>query len=98
MSREELEQLEDTVEAEVERGERGFWDLYSILSIKSQRLLEIYFSAVEACRSEAREREPPADYEEVLHKAGDGKNGYRIWKYHPGGQVPEDLRRKLYRK
>jgi hypothetical protein len=100
MRREELDELEEVVEAEVIRGERSFWDLYSVVSVKSQRSLESFFSAMEAHRrvpGEVREREPPTvGYKEVLRKAGNGRNGYRIWKYHPGGPIPEDLRRKLY--
>jgi hypothetical protein len=78
LSDEDLDALEDALEAGQEDGSATFEDLYRISSEQSRRALENYFEVLEAIR-EGREPNVPTEAgEEELREY---RNGYRIWKY-----------------
>jgi hypothetical protein len=78
LSDEDLDALEDALEAGQEDGSATFEDLYRVSSEQSRRALESYFDLLEAIR-EGREPNVPTEAgEEEIREI---RNGYRIWKY-----------------
>jgi hypothetical protein len=76
LSDEDLEALEDALEAGQENGSATFDDLYRVVTERGRRALENLLECLEAVREG---REPPS-----YPEAGEGtrsRNGYRIWKY-----------------
>lgn len=95
LSDEDLDALEEALEAGQEGGEASFEDLYAAVKERSRRALDAYFETYEALSrgEEPPARDPPGGRDCIdLHEriaAGDeearreyeGRNGYRIWKY-----------------
>jgi hypothetical protein len=78
LSDEDLDALEDALEAGQEDGTATFEDLYRVVKEQSRRAIESYFECLEAIR-EGREPNVPTEAgEEELRET---RNGYRIWKY-----------------
>lgn len=95
LSDEDLDVLEELLEADVETGEAWFEDLYAVVGEKGRRALDAYYEAIEAVRRGEKppSRDPPsgasdpdrdrlleAQAEEILRERERG-DGYRIWKY-----------------
>jgi rRNA maturation endonuclease Nob1 len=79
LSDEDLDALEDALEAGQEDGSATFEDLYRVSSEQSRRALESYFECLEAI-TEGREPNVPTEAgEEEMRET---RNGYRIWKYY----------------
>jgi hypothetical protein len=79
LSDEDLDALEDILEAGQEDGSATFEDLYRVSSEQSRRALESYFECLEAI-TEGREPNVPTEAgEEEMRET---RNGYRIWKYY----------------
>jgi hypothetical protein len=79
LSDENLDALEDALEAGQEDGSATFEDLYRVSSEQSRRALESYFECLEAI-TEGREPNVPTEAgEEEIRET---RNGYRIWKYY----------------
>jgi hypothetical protein len=79
LSDEDLDALEDVLEAGQEDGSATFEDLYRVSSEQSRRALESYFECLEAI-TEGREPNVPTEAgEEEMRET---RNGYRIWKYY----------------
>jgi hypothetical protein len=79
LSDENLDALEDALEAGQEDGSATFEDLYRVSSEQSRRALESYFECLEAI-TEGREPNVPTEAgEEEMRET---RNGYRIWKYY----------------
>jgi hypothetical protein len=79
LSDENLDALEDALEAGQEDGSATFEDLYRVSSDQSRRALESYFECLEAI-TEGREPNVPTEAgEEEMRET---RNGYRIWKYY----------------
>jgi hypothetical protein len=77
LSDEDLDALEDALEAGQENGSATFGDLYSVVTEQGRRALENLLECIEALREG---REPPS-HPEAGKEARQGRNGYRIWKY-----------------
>lgn len=79
LSDEELDGLEEVMEAAVESGAEDFESLYAVVSERSRRSLDAYLEVLEAAR-EGRDlpsRDPPVE----------DRDAYRIWKhYRPKGR------------
>ena len=94
LSDEDLDALEDALEAGQGDGTAAFEDLYRASEERSRRALEAYFEAYEAARRGEEPRSPPAgrDYLDLIRRIEDGdeearrewerRDGYRIWKYY----------------
>ena len=78
LSDEDLDALEDALEAGQENGTATFEDLYRVSSEQSRRALESYFECLEAIREG---REPNVPTEAGEEEIRETRNGYRIWKY-----------------
>jgi hypothetical protein len=79
LSDEDLDALEDALEAGQEDGTATFEDLYRVSTEQSRRALERYFECLEAI-TEGREPNIPTEAgEEEMRQS---RNGYRIWKYY----------------
>ncbi len=91
LSDEDLDALEDALEAGIEAGMATFEELYAAASERSRRALEAYTQALEAVR---RGEEPPShdppqspppglEYleDEEARAEWEKRDGYRIWKY-----------------
>ncbi len=74
---EDLDALEATTEASVERGEAPFEDLFAVAGEQSRRALVGYFEAIEASRDGPEELTEEGEAEEPH-----GLDGYRIWKHY----------------
>jgi len=77
LSNEDLDALEDVLEANQENGSATFGDLYSVVTERGRRALENLLECIEEVREG---REPRIS----LVAGEDGtrsRNGYRIWKY-----------------
>ena len=79
LSDEDLDALEDALEAGQENGTATFEDLYRVSSEQSRRALESYFECLEAIREG---REPNVPTEAGEEEIRETRNGYRIWKYY----------------
>jgi hypothetical protein len=79
LSDENLDALEDALEAGQEDGSATFEDLYRVSSEQSRRALESYFECLEAIREG---REPNVPTEAGEEEIRETRNGYRIWKYY----------------
>jgi hypothetical protein len=79
LSDEDLDALEDVLEAGQEDGSATFEDLYRVSSEQSRRALESYFECLEAIREG---REPNVPTEAGEEEIRETRNGYRIWKYY----------------
>ena len=77
LSDEDLDALEDALEAGQENGSATFEDLYRVVTEQGRRALENYLECVEAWR-EGREPNVPTEAGEEGTRS---RNGYRIWKY-----------------
>ena len=77
LSDEDLDALEDALEAGQEDGSATFEDLNSVVTERGRRALENLLECIEAL-SEGRE---PPSHPEAGEEARQGRNGYRIWKY-----------------
>jgi hypothetical protein len=77
LSDEDLDALEDALEAGQENGSATFEDLYRVVTEQGRRALENYLECVEAWR-EGREPNVPI---EAGEEGRERRNGYRIWKY-----------------
>ena len=77
LSDEDLDALEDALEAGQENGTATFEDLYRVSSEQSRRALESYFECLEAIREG---REPNVPTEAGEEEGRETLNGYRIWK------------------
>ena len=77
LSDEDLDALEDALEAGQENGTATFEDLYRVSSEQSRRALESYFECLEAIREG---REPNVPTEAGEEEGRETRNGYRIWK------------------
>lgn len=96
LSDEDLDALEDALEAGQADGTATFEELYSVVGERSRRALEAYTRAVEVAR---RGEEPPShdppqspppgleylEDEEAIGTEWEKRNGYRIWKYRKKG-------------
>lgn len=79
LSDEDLDALEDMLEAGQEDGSATFEDLYRVSSEQSRRALESYFECLEAIEEG---REPNVPTEAGEEEIRETRNGYRIWKYY----------------
>jgi hypothetical protein len=77
LSDEDLEALEDALEAGQENGSATFEALYGVVTERGRRALENLLECIQALREG---REPPS-HPEAGKEARQGRNGYRIWKY-----------------
>jgi hypothetical protein len=78
LSDEDLDALEDALEAGQEDGSATFDDLYRVSSERSRRAVENLLECIEAIR-EGREPNVPTEAgEEEMRQR---RSGYRIWKY-----------------
>lgn len=77
LANEDLDALEDDLEANQENGSATFEDLYGVATERGRRALENLLECIEAVR-EGREPRIPL---EAGEEARQGRNGYRIWKY-----------------
>jgi hypothetical protein len=77
LSDEDLDALEDALEAGQENGSATFEDLYRVVTEQGRRALENYLECVEAWR-EGREPNVPI---EAGEEGRERRNGYRIWQY-----------------
>jgi predicted transcriptional regulator len=77
LSDEDLEALEDALEAGQENGSATFEDLNSVVTERGRRALENLLECIEAVR-EGREPIVPT---EAGEEGRQSRNGYRIWKY-----------------
>jgi len=77
LSDEDLDALEDALEAGQENGTATFEDLYRVSSEQSRRALESYFECLEAIREG---REPNVPTEAGEEEGRETRNGYHIWK------------------
>jgi predicted transcriptional regulator len=77
LSDEDLEALEDALEAGQENGSATFEDLNSVVTERGRRALENLLECIEAVR-EGREPIVPTEAGEEGKRS---RNGYRIWKY-----------------
>jgi hypothetical protein len=77
LSDEDLDALEDALEAGQENGTATFEDLYRVSSEQSRRALESYFEVLEDIREG---REPNVPTEAGEEEGRETRNGYRIWK------------------
>jgi hypothetical protein len=77
LSDEDLEALEDALEAGQENGTAAFEDLYSVVTERGRRARENLLECIEAVR-EGRELRISL---EVGEEGRQVRNGYRIWKY-----------------
>jgi predicted transcriptional regulator len=77
LSDEDLEALEDALEAGQENGSATFEDLHSVVTERGRRALENLLECIEAL-SEGRE---PPSHPEAGEEARQSRNGYRIGKY-----------------
>jgi hypothetical protein len=89
LSDEDLDALEEALEAEFAEGKGSFEDLYMAVTERGRRALHAYFEAIEAWRSGEREA-TPVDEEEVSRRLEDlaqgarapgYRNAYRVWSY-----------------
>ncbi len=78
ISDEDLDALEDGLEAGQENGSATFDDLYRVVTEQGRRALENYLECLEAVR-EGREPNVPIEVGEEGTRSI--RNGYRIWKY-----------------
>jgi tRNA U34 5-carboxymethylaminomethyl modifying GTPase MnmE/TrmE len=79
LSDENLDALEDALEAGQEDGSATFEDLYRVSSEQSRRALESYFECLEAITEGKEPNVPTEAGEEEIRET---RNGYRIWKYY----------------
>jgi hypothetical protein len=77
LSDEDLDALEDALEANQENGSATFEDLHSVVTERGRRALENLLECIEAVR-EGREPIVPTEAGEEGKRS---RNGYRIWKY-----------------
>jgi hypothetical protein len=77
LSDEDLDALEDVLEAGQEDGSATFEDLHSVVTERGRRALENLLECIEALREG---REPPS-CPEAGEEGTRSRNGYRIWKY-----------------
>ena len=77
LSDEDLDALEDVLEAGQEDGSATFEDLHSMVTERGRRALENLLECFEALR----EGPEPPSHPEAGEGARQGRNGYRIWKY-----------------
>lgn len=77
ISDEDLDALEDALEAGQGDGTATFEDLYSVATERGRKAVENLLECIEALREG---REPPS-YPKDGGEARQGRNGYRIWKY-----------------
>jgi hypothetical protein len=78
LSDEDLDALEDALEAGQENGTATFEDLYSVVTEQGRRALENLLECIEAVREGREPRASSGAEEEGTRKI---RNGYRIWKY-----------------
>jgi hypothetical protein len=78
LSNEDLDALEDALEAGQEDGSATFEDLYSVVTERGRRALENLLECIEALREG---REPPSYPEAGEEGMRQSRDGYRIWKY-----------------
>jgi hypothetical protein len=77
LSDEDLDALEDALEAGQENGSATFEDPHSVVTERGRRALENLLECIEAVR-EGREPIVPTEAGEEGKRS---RNGYRIWKY-----------------
>lgn len=75
LSDEDLDALEDALEAGQVSGDATFEELYAASSERSRRALETWLETMAAIKEG---RDPPVE----KTASGEGRNGYRIWKYY----------------
>jgi hypothetical protein len=78
LSDEDLDALEDALEAGQENGAATFEDLYRVVKEQGRRALDAYLECIEALREG---REPPPAPEPGEEGMTHRRNAYRIWKY-----------------
>ena len=78
ISDEDLDVLEDALEAGQGDGTATFEDLYSVVTERGRRARENLLECVEAVREG---REPPSYPKDGEEGTRSIRNGYRIWKY-----------------
>ena len=81
LSAEDLDGLEDALEAGQRDGTLTFEDLYRVVGERSRRTLGNLFDALEALREGREPRASPQLGEEHINENPRGRDGYRIWKY-----------------
>jgi hypothetical protein len=79
LSDEDLDALEDALEAGQEDGSATFEDFHRVVKEQGRRALENLLECIEAIR-EGREPNVPTE-EDGEEELRENRNGYRIWKY-----------------
>ena len=79
LSDEELDALEDALEAGQEDGSATFEDFHRVIKEQGRRALENLLECIEATREG---REPSVPTEAGEEEIRETRNGYRIWKYY----------------
>jgi hypothetical protein len=79
LSDEDLDALEDALEAGQEDGSATFMDFHSVVKEQGRRALKSYFECLEAIREG---KEPNVPTEAGEGEMREARNGYRIWKYY----------------
>jgi hypothetical protein len=79
LSDEDLDALEDALEAGQDDGSATFEDFHRVVKERGRRALENLLECIEAIR-EGREPNVPTE-EDGEEELRENRNGYRIWKY-----------------